>query len=614
MKGAQRLKLHTKDRQERLLDNLYRDFGRRIEASPPGLCPVDMTLSFLRTCHSQSCGKCVPCRVGLGALTKLLESVMEGSAEEDVIPLIEKTALNIRDTSDCAIGSTAAETVLSAIRTFRDDFLSHILSGRCNYGLELTVPCSTTCPCHVDVPGYIALTGVGRYDDAVRLIRKDNPFPSVCAYICEHPCEERCRRHMVDAAINICGLKRYAVDHAGEQEAPPCAEHTGKRVCVVGAGPGGLTAAYYLTLMGHSVTVYEQREKPGGMLRYGIPVYRLPRQVLEKDIRHILSTGIELKTNINVGEDISIDELKENYDAVYLAIGAHVDRKLDIEGEEGHGVHSAIGILRMIGEGDIPDLEGKRVCVVGGGNVAMDAARTSLRLGAKEVFCIYDKRMEDLAALPDERDQALKEGMKLMTLVMADHVELDEDSRVKALWVHPQIVSGYDKKGKVIVRNAYTDLVRIECDYVFTAIGQSIQSGHFLEEGKVTVKGTIETDASCFVPGSGNVFAGGDAVTGATSVVLAVHAGKTAADNIDAFLGGYHEIGDDIEIPSPRLSNVPPCARVDLKGRRVEEIKGDFDLVNIGMSPEEAIQEASRCLRCDRFGYGLFRGGRKLSW
>ena len=614
MKGTQRLRLQTKDQGERLLENLYRDFGRRIEASPPGLCPVDMTLSFLRACHTQSCGKCVPCRVGLGALARLLESVLDGSAEEDVIPLIEKTALNIKDTSDCAIGSTAAETVLAGVRTFRDDFLTHIRSGHCNSRLELTVPCSTICPCHVDVPGYIALTGMGRYNDAVRLIRKDNPFPSVCAYICEHPCEERCRRHMVDHAVNICGLKRYAVDHADEQEAPPCAEKTGKKISVVGAGPSGLTAAYYLTLMGHSVTVYEQREEPGGMLRYGIPVYRLPREVLEKDIKHILSTGVEVKTKINVGEDITIDELKEQSDAVYLAIGAHVDRKLDIEGEEGHGVFSAIGILRRIGEGDIPDLEGKTVCVVGGGNVAMDAARTSLRLGAKEVYCIYDKRIEDMAALPEERDQALKEGMKLLTLVMADHVELDEENHVKALWIHPQIVSDYNAKGRITVRSAYKDLQRIECDYVLTAIGQSIQSGHFLEEGKVTVKGTIETDTDCFVPGSGNMFAGGDAVTGATSVVLAIHAGKVAADNIDAFLGCYHEIGDDVEIPPPRLSNVPPCGRVDLKGRRVENIKGDFDLVNIGMSPEEAMQEASRCLRCDRFGYGLFRGGRKHSW
>ncbi len=279
-----RLDIKTPSRAQTVVDNLYRDVERRIAASPPGLCPVDMSLTFLQLCHAQTCGKCVPCRIGLGQLTKLIELVLDGEADMSTLAIIEKTARSIVNTADCAIGRDAARLVVDGLEGFRDDYIEHIEHHRCLASLALPVPCVALCPAGVDVPGYMALVGEGRCADAVRLIRKDNPMPTACAYICEHPCEARCRRNMIDAPLNIRGLKRYAVDHAGDVPQPECAPATGKTVAVIGGGPSGLSCAYYLALMGHKVVIFEERKQLGGMLRYGIPNYRFPREKLDAEI------------------------------------------------------------------------------------------------------------------------------------------------------------------------------------------------------------------------------------------------------------------------------------------------------------------------------------------
>ena len=271
-----RLSIFTQNEAQKTVEQLYKDLERRVVASPPGLCPVDLATSFLRMCHAQSCGKCVPCRIGLGQLQALMESVLDGKAQMKTIDVIERTAESIFLSADCAIGYEAARMVLKGVRGFRGDFEEHIRNGRCSGTVSQPVPCVAQCPAGVDVPGYIALIHEGRYYDAVRLIRKDNPLPATCGLICEHPCEVRCRRTMVDDPINIRGLKRFAVEHAGDVSVPKCLKPTGKKVAVIGGGPGGLSAAYYLALMGHDVTIYEQRKQLGGMLRYGIPSYRLP--------------------------------------------------------------------------------------------------------------------------------------------------------------------------------------------------------------------------------------------------------------------------------------------------------------------------------------------------
>ena len=367
-----RLDIKTASKAQTVVDRLYKDMERRIASSPPGLCPIDMSLTFLQLCHAQSCGKCVPCRIGLGQLAALMGQVLDGTGTMLTIDTIEKTARAIVASADCAIGRDAAQLVLSGFEGFRDDYVNHVQHHRCLASLQNPVPCVSLCPAGVDVPGYVALVREGRYADAVRLIRKDNPMPTACAYICEHPCEARCRRNMVDAPINIRGLKRYAVDHAGNVPNPACGEATGKRVAIIGGGPSGLSCAYYLRLMGHSVTIFEEKKRLGGMLRYGIPAYRFPREKLDAEIASILSTGVEVHTEVTVGKDISFEQLHKDYDCLYVAIGAHTDKKTGIPGEDSKNVMSAVEMLRAIGDDIMPDFASKRVVVIGGGNVAMD--------------------------------------------------------------------------------------------------------------------------------------------------------------------------------------------------------------------------------------------------
>ena len=609
-----RLDIKSPSRAQTVVDNLYRDVERRIAASPPGLCPVDMSLAFLQLCHAQSCGKCVPCRIGLGQLSKLIATVLDGTADMSAIAIIEKTARTIVNTADCAIGRDAARLVLDGLDGFRDDYEEHIIHHRCLAGLQLPVPCVALCPAGVDVPGYMALVGEGRCADAVRLIRKDNPFPTACAYICEHPCEARCRRNMIDDAINIRGLKRYAVDHAGDVPQPACAPPTGKKVAIIGGGPSGLSCAYYLALMGHKVTVFEERAKLGGMLRYGIPSYRFPRHLLDAEIDSILSLGIEAHTNTTVGTDIWVEELQKDYDCLYIAIGAHQDKKVGIPGEDCKNVMSAVEMLRSIGDDVMPDFTGKQVVVIGGGNVAMDVTRSSIRLGAEKVTCVYRRRIEDMTALPDEVTGALAEGAEIEALMAPVRIEADEDGCAAALWVQPQIIGEADKSGRPRPNKADLPERRIPADIIVVAIGQGIEIQGFEQAGVPIKRGVFVAGLSGQVGDMDNLFAGGDCVTGPATAIRAIAAGKVAAANIDVHLGFQHEIEVDVDIPSPRLNNRGPHGRINTTEREACERRCDFEDIECGLTEEGARTEASRCLRCDHFGYGIFRGGRNVKW
>ena len=609
-----RLDIKTPSRAQTVVEGLYRDMERRIAASPPGLCPVDMSLSFLQLCHAQTCGKCVPCRIGLGQLTLLINQVLDGEATMETIAIIEKTARSIVNTADCAIGRDAARLVVEGLEGFRDDYEEHVKHNRCLAGLQNPVPCVALCPAGVDIPGYMALVGEGRCADAVRLIRKDNPFPTACAYICEHPCEARCRRNMVDDAINIRGLKRYAVDHAGVVPQPECAPATGKKVAIIGGGPSGLSCAYYLALMGHGVTVYEEREQLGGMLRYGIPSYRFPREKLDAEIESILSLGIEVHIGVTVGRDIWLEKLEQEYDCIYIAIGAHQDKKTGIPGENSKNVISAVEMLRAIGDNAMPDFTGKQVVVIGGGNVAMDVTRSSIRLGADKVTCVYRRRQADMTALPDEITGALAEGAELMTLAAPVRIEADEDGAAKDLWVQPQIIGEVDKAGRPRPGKAALEEVRIPADVIVVAIGQGVEIQGFDQAGVPIQRGAFVAGLSGQVRDMDSVFAGGDCVTGPATAIRAIAAGKVAAANIDEHLGFRHEITVDVEIPSPKLNNSPPHGRIDTTEREACERKHDFEDIECGLTQEGACAEAGRCLRCDHFGYGIFRGGRNEKW
>lgn len=610
-----RLYVKTPSQSEAVVEQLYRNMERRIAASPPGLCPVDMALNFLNLCQAQTCGKCVPCRIGLAKLSGMIREVLDGEPELRILDRIEQTARVIVDTADCAIGIDAAQLVLMGLLGFRDDYEEHITHHRCLGSLKNPVPCVAMCPAGVDIPGYVALVKEGRCDDAVRLIRKDNPFPTACAYICEHPCEAHCRRNMVDNAINIRGLKRYAVDQAGDVPQPACAPATGKAVAIVGGGPGGLSAAYYLALMGHKVTVYERQSQLGGMMRYGIPSYRFPRELLDQEIASILSLGIEVHTGVNVGTDCSFDELKKQYDCIYLSIGAHTDKKTGIEGENSKGVVSAVEMLRRIGDNEMPDFTGQNVVVIGGGNVAMDVTRSSIRLGAKKVTCVYRRRQEDMTALPEEVEGAVAEGAELLTLQAPLRIEADKDGKVTALWTQPQVIGEADKQGRPRPGAAAVEEKRIPADTIIVAIGQGIET-HGLEQSGIRIQrgGTVLADSSTSLPELEGVFAGGDCVTGPATVIKAIAAGKAAAANIDEYLGFHHEIVSEVQVPVPGYTDLRSRGRITSSEREASERKKDFQCIECGMTCEEALKESSRCLRCDHFGYGIFKGGRVEKW
>ncbi len=595
-------------------ENMRSQLVQRIAANPPGVCAVEQTLSMLKLCHAQSCGKCVPCRDGLGMLENIMEEILDNKGTPESLELLKRTAQNIRLSADCAIGFEAANMVLKSVETLEEDFQSHVIQHRCVQSFEQPIPCVELCPANVDIPGYIALISAGRYGDAVRLIRKDNPFPTACALICEHPCEKRCRRKMIDDAVNIRGLKRYAIDNASPDSAPTpsCCPSTGKRVAVIGSGPSGLTAAYFLQLMGHQCTVFEEKKYLGGMLRYGIPSYRFPRERLQQDLDAILSTGIEVRTNTKIGTD-ELAALRKEYDAVYIAIGAHTGKKVGLEGEKCGNVISAVDMLRTIGDGEYPDYTGKKVIVIGGGNVAMDCARTAIRAHADSVGVVYRRRQEDMTAQAAEIESAIAEGVELITLKAPLRIEANESGNVCGLWVKPQMI-GAVKNGRPAPKDANKPEEKIECDMILVAVGQDIVSGPFAEYGIPVNRGRIQADRTGGIRNVNGIFAGGECVSGPATVIRAIEGGKVAAANIDEYLGYSHPITCDVDIPEPLLNDKAPSGRANLREREAWDRKRDFDGVELPMSSEEAQEEASRCLRCDRHGCANLRGGRKKIW
>ncbi len=591
---------------------LQKALGERFIKSTLSPCPVEFTAAFVNICNSQSCGKCTPCRIGLRQLHILIEKVLSGQGTQNTLKLIEKTARDISLTADCAIGSESAALALEAIRGFKADFNAHVEKGYCEFTANDLIPCMSNCPANVDIPGYIALVEAGRYTDAVRLIRKDNPLPISCGSICEHPCEANCRRGMLDDPINIRALKRYACDHMVDDYEPTRFEDTGKKVAVIGGGPAGLTAAYYLRLMGHSVTIFEQRSRLGGMMLYGIPNYRFDKELLQEEVDWIVKQGIEVRTNVSVGNDISVEEIKRDHDAMFIAIGAHQDRQLHLVGESAPNVMSAVQMLRDIGEGFSPDFSGDTVVVVGGGNVAMDVARSAVRLGARRVIVVYRRRRVDMTAQEEEIRNALAEGCEIVELHNPVKLEI-EGNEVTGVVVQPQII-GPVVGGRASMRDAAEPAFTIECDKVVVAIGQSIDSQAFADFGIPVNKGRIVADEGCLIEGFDGVFSGGDCVTGPATAIMAIASGKVAARNIDTYLGYHHTIERDVELPPVRFKGRISCARSEMNERGVEIRRHDFEMFEEGLTDEAAAQESNRCLHCDHYGFGAFRGGRIERW
>ncbi|MGN1049498.1 MAG: FAD-dependent oxidoreductase, partial [Selenomonadaceae bacterium] len=353
------------------------------------------------------------------------------------------------------------------------------------------------------------------------------------------------------------------------------------------------------------------------MLRYGIPNYRFPRERLDEDLRAILSTGVEVHLNSRIGDnegEIPLEKLNSEYDAVYIAIGAHNDKKIGIEGEDAKGVISAVELLKSIGDDNLPDFSGKTVVVIGGGNVAMDCTRSAIRLGARKVGIAYRRRQEDMTALPEEVEGAIAEGAELYGLKAPHHIEADENGNVAALWVEPQIIGPIDAWGRARPIHADVPLMRIPCDIIVVAIGQGIDIKAFEDAGISIKRGAIAAAMTGEIKDAAGIFAGGDCATGPATVIKAIAAGKVAAANIDEYLGFKHTISCDVEIPEVDIADKEPCGKVQLNEIEADVRKKSFDQMEICMSEQEACQEAGRCLRCDRFGFSALKGGRRLKW
>ena len=605
-------KLTKKGNMNQRIDVVLRKFRSRLNSYPPGMCPLVLYRSLLQISMNQSCGKCVPCRDGLVQAHRMLEKILNGDGTPQTLEELSALCRMISQTADCAVGVTAANMVLDSLREFEDEYQSHILSRRCVENVSQTVPCMTLCPAHVNVPGYISLIKQEDYAGAINMIRDRNPFPTACAMICEHPCEQKCRRSIIDAPINIRGLKKYAVDmmKADEVRTPAPNVSTGKKIAVIGSGPSGLTAAYFLALMGHKVVVFEEHEKPGGMLRYGIPEYRLPVTRLEQDIRAILSAGdIELRCNTKIGRDLSFYDLKKDYDAIFLGLGAQIGNRIPMENADAENVIPAADFLQDVANGHPLDLKGKKVVLLGGGNVAMDAARTAVRLGAETIH-VFTRKRDDMTALASEMESAMQEGVRFRTLLAFLNIETDKETgRVCAVWLQPQIVGEYDQAGMMTTEHSTRYPYRFKCDLLILGVGQRSDVAAFEAAGVPVSRGRIDADESCMIEGCEGVFSGGDCVTGPSTAINAIAAGQVAAFNIDEYLGYHHKVRCEASAPPAMPNPCVPTGRAEIEEVDPFERRVNFDEVEVPMTPEEAMREAGRCLRCDHYGCGPMVGG-----
>ncbi|MCE5323978.1 NADH-quinone oxidoreductase subunit NuoF [bacterium] len=572
-------------------------------------CMVDLARYFLDFIQDESCGKCTPCRVGTKRMLEILTRIAHGLGQDGDIELLIDLGTQIRDSALCGLGQTAPNPVLSTIRYFRHEYEAHIKDKRCPACVcnsLFDAPCSHTCPAGTHVPQYVALIGARRFTDALRLIRDKNPFTSVCGRVCNAPCEDKCRRAQIDEPLSIRALKRFAADSAENGNLPLPSKRlsrvAGKKVAVIGGGPAGLTAAYHLARMGHVPTVFEADPVAGGMLASCIPPYRLPREVLAGEIDMIKQLGVEIKLNTRIGKDIPFEKIKNDYDAVFIAVGADKGWTLGIPGESLNGIYDSITFLKDVNLGRNTIKVGEKVAVVGGGNAAIDAARTAHRLGAKKVTIVYRRLRDDMPAAEEEIHEAEVEGIEIKYLSLPVEA-VGEGGKVKTLKCQMLELADFDKSGRRAPKPIDGAIFDLPVDTVITAISQEPDVKFAGEDLKTKRGGTVQIEESTMKTNLDGVFAGGDVVKGPWTVIGAIGDGIKAAISIDRYLGGYGELAsdaEDIEIPkAPEdVDDIVETPRVCCNMLAVEKRVGMTE-VDLGFTREQALREAARCLRCD---------------
>lgn len=574
-------------------------------------CMVDVAKYFLQFTRDESCGKCTPCRAGIPKMLEILDKISQGKGTMADLTVLEELAGMVASASLCGLGQTCPNPVLTTLRHFREEYEAHIIDKKCPAAVcqgLFRSPCQHTCPVGLDVPGYVSLIKEGKFVEAYRLIKQRNPFPSICGRVCHHPCEFKCQRGQIDEPIAIRDLKRFVADYAfklGIDYVPEIKAQRKEKIAIIGAGPAGLSAAWDLALEGFGVTVFEALPVAGGMLAVGIPEYRLPKDILKKEIAEIEKLGVEIKLNSPVNEINAL--LKDGYQAIFIATGAHEEEKLGIPGEELQGVYGATEFLRLVNLGEEVRL-GRRVAVVGGGNSAIDSAKVALRKGA-EVHVFYRREKQDMPAISEEVSAAEEEGIQFHFLATPSRI-LGRDGKVNALELIRMELKEFDRSGRKTPYPIAGSEHHFNVGAVIAAVGQRPNTS-FIKDAEIKTRrnGTIEADARTLITQAKGVFAGGDAVTGPQTAIEAIAAGQRAASQIKRYLEG-RELSPLVErrngyqeIP---ISSVPPTeeetkerARIKAHEIPLEDRRASFREVVLAYSPEGAREEARRCLRCD---------------
>lgn len=572
-------------------------------------CMVDVSKFFLDFVQEESCGKCTPCRVGTKRMYEILDRITAGDGEEGDVEKLIELGNYIKKTALCGLGQSAPNPVLSTIRYFKDEYDAHINEKKCIAGTcpdLVRAPCQSACPAGVDVPGFISLTGEKRYAEALKLHRERNPFAAVCARVCFHTCEDKCRRETIDDPVSIRAVKRFMVDQEITIQVPEVHEsetNAAKKIAIVGGGPAGLSCAYFLARLGYRPTVFESEQRPGGMLVQTIPAYRLPREILAREIRMIEGMGVKIITGRKLGKDFTLSELKEaEYDAVFLGVGTPQGVRPTIPGIEAEGVEDALQFLQTYNmRGSVP-IE-KEIVIVGGGNAAIDAARTAVRLGAEKVHVVYRRTQEEMPAYAEEIEAAVEEGVFLHTLTNPVKI-ISENGKVSGVQCSVMKLGAFDKSGRRRPEQDEEKFV-IDARQLIMATGQTLECEPLLDGLELVTLGNQQIKVN---PITGQtsvpwIFSGGDAATGPSSVIEAVAGGERAAVGIDVYLTGENHAFwreeqkvDTLFDPDDEPAKYP---RKNLTLLEVERRRTNFDEVEQVWVESEAVRQAQRCLRCD---------------